>query len=162
MPSDAPHPSAWPSVELELAVRLPDDYKEYIEIYGSGGIDGFLWIFNPFSGNENLNLKRQVVRQRQVLADLRSQGEALPYDAFPLQGGILPFGVTDNGDVLFWKTERRADDWTVVVNESRSPAWERFDLSMCGFLQGVLAGQVRCNIFPRTFPGPSPLFKVAP
>lgn len=38
----------------------------------------------------------------EVLKDLRSYDEVIPYEPYPIPGGILPFDRTDNGDVLFW------------------------------------------------------------
>ena len=102
-PFETPAAGAWASVEGRLGVPLPSDYKRFIETYGSGNIGNFLWIFNPFSNNENLNLERQVVTQAEVLNELRSYGESVPYKPFPEQGGILPFGITDNGDLLSGK-----------------------------------------------------------
>lgn len=158
-PTEIPGPRAWKAVEGRLGMPLPIDYKEFIEIYGSGKIADFLWIFNPFSINENLNLEKQIENQARVLAELQLYGESIPYRLFPERGGVLPFGITDNGDVLFWLTAGAPDDWVVVVNEARAPNWELYNFSMSGFLAAVLQRQVLCGIFPKDFPGFSIGFK---
>jgi hypothetical protein len=159
-PSETPAQGGWVPVEKRIGTLLPDDYKEFIELYGSGCIDKFLWVFNPFSLNENLNLERQLSIQARVLADLKLYGEVIPYKTFPDKGGILPFGVTENGDVLFWRTEGMPNDWSVVVNDARAPAWNSFELSMTQFLAELLQRKLVCSIFPNDFPGPSAVFEV--
>lgn len=104
VPFEASSADAWASVEARLGTSLPDDYKEFIGLYGSGRIANFLWIFNPFSSNKNLNLEQQIELQSSVLGELESYGEKNPYKSFPAPGGVLPFGITDNGDVVFWRT----------------------------------------------------------
>lgn len=151
--------SDWPIVEERLGTALPDDFKEFIEVYGTGAMDKFLWIFNPSSANENMNLIDQAKIQLNVLSELRSYGETVPYDLFPAQGGILPFAITDNGDVLFWQTIGKPNDWTVLVNESRSPDWVSYAMPMGEFLLGILSHRLVCTLFPKSFPGPTPCFE---
>ncbi|BBB68712.1 hypothetical protein UNDYM_4459 [Undibacterium sp. YM2] len=160
-PLESPYDAEWSSIEARLGAELPSDYKEFIHAYGSGQIDDFLWILNPFSSNDNLNLEKQIFLQRQVLEELINFGEVLPFKSFPNLNGLLPFGITDNGDLLFWKTGENSASWTVVINGARSTEWEVFTLSMSRFLEAVLNGTLDCNTFPRNFPGTSPLFKSA-
>lgn len=44
-----------------LGMILPLDYKKFINKYGTGSINDFIWILNPFSENENLNLIKKVM-----------------------------------------------------------------------------------------------------
>jgi hypothetical protein len=151
-PFETPPAGGWSQVEGRLGVSFPQDYRDFIDRYGSGKVADFLWIFNPFSANENLNLERQIQRQAAVLDELKGYGEKNPYEPFPSPGGILPVGITGNGDVIFWKTEQDGGHWSVVVNDSRSPEWELFNFSLSQFLIEVLAKRAVCRIFPRDFP----------
>lgn len=160
-PSEIPTTGAWTVLERRLGTMLPDDYKEFIELYGSGRVGRFLWIFNPFSANENLNLEKQIATQANVLFELQSYGEAIPYKSFPEPGGILPFGITDNGDVLFWRVTGDPNNWHVVVNESRAPDWEGYELSMSRFLAEILQRHLTCNIFPKNFPEQPVIFEAS-
>lgn len=160
--SEARGAGGWAGVEGRMGTALPNDYKEFIDAYGSGQIGGFIWVFNPFSINENLNLEKQAIRQATVLDELRSYGEVVPYESFPSVGGILPFGITDNGDVLFWQTGGNPNDWTVLVNEARSPEWEVFSSSLTRFLAEILSRKVVCRAFPKKFPGPAVRFEESP
>jgi hypothetical protein len=40
-PLEVPTKAAWAAAERALA-PLPEDYKEFVETYGTGSIDGFL------------------------------------------------------------------------------------------------------------------------
>lgn len=47
--------SVWTTFESEGNLRLPNDFKEFISIYGGGAVDNFVWVLDPFSKNPNLN-----------------------------------------------------------------------------------------------------------
>src|SRR5262249_20868698 len=103
-PAEVPSPHDWNAIERTL-VELPADYKSFMDSYGSGTIDEFITIFNPIASNKNLNLLHQCNVQLGVLRELEASGsEHIPYRLFPEREGILPFGATDNGDILYWIT----------------------------------------------------------
>jgi hypothetical protein len=160
-PAEAPVAEDWRAVEVQLGVALPEDYKHFIQKYGTGKISDFLWIFSPFTTRENLNLHSQIEVQRAVLDELRSFGEPIPYDYFPIAGGLLPFGMSANGDVLFWKTCASSEQWPVVVNEARSPSWEVFDIPMAQFIFDILSGKRSSKILPLDSIVESPRFDPA-
>lgn len=149
---EAPGKDEWIALEARFGFAFPEDFKDFIQIYGSGNVANFLWVFNPFSKNKNLNLIEQTKEQMDVLVELQSFGEIVPYRLFPEAGGILPFAVTDNGDVLYWKTCGEPNYWPVVINEARSPEWESFDMPMTKFLLEILCHRLKCSIFPENFP----------
>lgn len=153
------HGSLWPEVEHELEARLPHDYKTFIDSYGTGKINSFILIFNPFSTNQYVNLKDQAHRQLDALRTLIKGGESCPYPLFPEPGGLLPVGITDNGDVIHWLTKGSSDAWSVVVNDSRSPEYEEFDCDLTSFLASILTRDIRSKIFPESFPNTQPRFE---
>jgi hypothetical protein len=157
--SEQPSEMEWAECESEL-VRLPGDFKSFLETYGTGCIDGFIWIFNPASKNPNLNLLIQAKKQLSALEDLfRRKVETKAYPLYPETAGLLPFGVTDNGDLLFWRTMGPPDIWSVIVGHSRSPQYEEFETNMTGFISSVLNGTNLVAAFPEDFPSSSPSFK---
>ncbi|MBN8781338.1 SMI1/KNR4 family protein [Thiobacillus sp.] len=157
-PVDSPVADGWSDAERKLG-KLPDDYKRFIELYGTGSIDGFVWIFNPFTSNKNLNLLDQIQIKISALSDLSETfGEALPFPLFPKPNGLLPFGVTDNGDVLFWQVANNPDDWKVIINAAREPKWKKYDVDMTDLLAGLLSRQIICEVFPGDFPSNRPVF----
>lgn len=62
-------------MEKNLGMILPLDYKKFINKYGTGSINDFIWILNPFSENENLNLikKGHVIREAYAYSKNNSQ-----------------------------------------------------------------------------------------
>jgi hypothetical protein len=157
--TERPSEAEWAECEAELT-KLPPDYKSFLEDYGTGCIDGFIWIFNPSSQNPNLNLLVQVKRQLSALDELiKQKTEDKIYPLYPEKSGLLPFGITDNGDVLFWKTIGTPENWSVVVGNSRSPEYQEFQSSMTGFIGSVLNGATKVATFPEDFPKSSPSFK---
>lgn len=136
----------WLEVESILGASLPEDYKQFIECYGSVYISEFLGVMNPFSENEFVNLLRQQEPHRDAHDALRKGGEKIPYDFFPVPGGLIIVGLTDNGDMIFWKTG--PGKWTIVANEARGPDWFSFDGGIVEFLEGLLSGDVDCTLFP--------------
>jgi hypothetical protein len=142
----------WAKAEAELGTALPPDYRAFIETYGSGRIAELLWVFNPADRRETINLLVQSPAQREVLRELAEMGETIPYPVFPEPGGLLPFGMSDNGDVLHWRAQGAPEQWTVVVQEARGPEFSAHDADLTGFLAGVLGRTIRCPVFHRDFP----------
>jgi hypothetical protein len=150
----------WASVEAGVRTALPSDYKRYVDAYGFGRIDRFLWVFHPTTANRHFRLGDEISGQLDALRQVRDEGERIPYPLFPEDGGILPWGRTDNGDVCYWL--RRGSDpdrWIVAVNESRGPDWDEFEGSMTEFLVAVLARRYTCFVFPDSFPSDDPAFE---
>lgn len=134
----------WRPVEEELGTFLPQDYKDYVRIYGRGYLFQFLGISVPRSLNPNIRLERN--------ARLVSAGfvgiEDLPYPIWPKPGGLLSFGGTDNGDELYWLTEGPPESWRVVVWDGDLDSSEVFDCDMTDFLAGLATGEILPMQFP--------------
>jgi hypothetical protein len=149
----------WQSVEREVGGILPADYKEFILTYGSGCIDGFLWIYDPFSANKNLNLLSQAKAVLHSFEIRRDEfGEKLPFPLFPASDGVFPWGSTDNGDHLFWRFVDGRFQSPLVVVESRGPERQEYDLSMTTFLAEMLTRKISVKVFPPEFPSNTPAF----
>jgi hypothetical protein len=158
-PSDLPNEGGWQSVERRLEIKLPEDYKEFVACYGTGAVDNFLWVLNPFSQNENLNLICQsAVRldsQRQYSVE---SGTETPYALHPDASGLFPWGVTDNGDVLYWLCIGSPSAWMIVVCDSRASQWREYKLATCQFLAAIVTRELIVDVFPEDFPSESPAF----
>lgn len=156
-PKEIPNDQQWDAVESKTTI-LPDDYREFISKYGSGSLDSFIWIFNPGSMNPNLNLSQQIDKQLEVLREVNNSRIEPKIVLFPDRFGVLPFGITDNGDVLLWETIGEANNWTVGVLPSRNSPIIHFPKSMTAFLADICVGNIRCEAFPDDFPSISPVF----
>jgi hypothetical protein len=152
-------PEIWEQVERDLGTALPDDYKRFVSIYGTGRIDQFLWIFTPTASSKYINLVEANRAYSQLLDEARKwDREYDPYDLYPAPGGLLAFGATDNGNVLYWKTRDAPSQWTVVAYQSRGLEHFDFNGSMSEFLAALLSREITCNVFPADFPSVRPTF----
>lgn len=124
-----------------------------------GSIDDFIWIYIHLIENRNLELLQRIPMHERTLRDLKEDHNYwLPFNVKAEPGGLLPFGVTDNGDGLYWLMEGDADEWKTVVIEGRAAKWELFIENMAKFLAGLLTKTIRCTIFPEGFPSDRPRF----
>jgi len=156
VPLNAPTEAEWAEFEAAYC-KFPHDFKVFLSQFGTGCIDEFLWFLSPVSPNENLNLTVQLERQLQALRESCDLGLPL----FPEEGGILPFGITDNGDLLAWRTHGIPDEWGVVVVDSRAPEYVEFRQSFSRLVAGLLSGETKCTLFPADFPSDRPKFRPA-
>ena len=136
VPAEAGRPEDWPRVERELGTALPDDYKAFVNLFGTGAFRGFLRVFNPFAADAGVNL---LARARQA---------GFGGGAAVGTGGLLPWGETTAGDALCWKVEDPPDRWPVVVREARTGALHRFDKPVTTFLFQWLSGVIAADMLP--------------
>ncbi len=155
--SEVPRPPPWADVERQLG-PLPADYKQFVECYGTGTIDNFITICNPFSANRFINLVSYSALARRALEEeVRSTSWSTVAPALDVSR-LLPFGGTDNGDRIVWVTDGPPDAWRVMVLDSRGPFLDHFDGGMSEFLARVLEGTFRSNVLASDFPGDTPEF----
>lgn len=154
----------WESVGASLGVRIPEDYQQLVDTYGTGAFDNFLWVYNPFTSNPNLNLG--PAGQRILNADKHSRAQSehfvCPYPLHPEPNGLYPWAGTDNGDALFWQWLADQMDYRIVIRGPRAPEWEEFQESITSFLLKLFRREIRPRVFPEDFPSEAPLFHVWP
>lgn len=63
--------------------------------------------------------------------------------------GLFPWGVTDNGDELYWNVKEEGIE--LIVYESRYSGKEKYLMDMTQFLCGLLDKSIICSIFPDDF-----------
>jgi hypothetical protein len=148
-PVEAGRPEGWPAVEAALGTGLPADFKAFTELYGSGKVDDFLYLFNPFTQGQDGNL---LAEKNRVLAAYRQTRarfpERLALPPFPEKGGVLPLGRTDNGDELYWVTDGQPNDWSVALVEGRAALQELHPMPVTGFLAALAANQLTSRVLP--------------
>jgi hypothetical protein len=151
----------WDVIEKQLGTKLPEDYKKFIRYYGTGSINEFLFVLNPFSVNRHVNLVERGQVEREAFQTSKANFPKYYFDEiFPNIGGLLPFGITDNGEVLYWRTAGRVEHWTVTVYESRGPGHINYGIDMTSFLRGMLSGTIDCKLLPNSFFKAIPTFRV--
>jgi hypothetical protein len=146
----------WAQVEAEVSMRLPGDYKRFVDRYGAGSVEEFPHIFHPTVG---IVLAGTAAAELDGLHEYRSYDHRepgdVPFPVWPEPGGLYPFARTMDGDCCYWRTaDADPDRWTVVLSESFYDWWEH-PTGMAAFLADVLTGRARYPIFLDEWPKPS-------
>jgi hypothetical protein len=137
----------WAPVEAELGTPLPQDYKDFVRLYGYGYFMEFLGIDVPRCRNPHMRLERNVRRFSEAV---REVGE-VPSSVWPQRDGLLPFGGTDNGDTLLWLRRGAPARWQVVIWDDDLIEVEVFDCDLTDFLAGLATGTIQPTLFPDDF-----------
>lgn len=142
----------WSNIESEVKTILPDDYKQFISVYGTGAIGGFLWVLNPHSSNENLNLDKILYFHDAYFQMKELFPEEYKRPRFPEQGAFLTWAVSDNGDSLFWIVDGNdPNKWKVGIHDHDQGREELFPMGMTEFLVFLLENNLSSNILPDDF-----------
>jgi hypothetical protein len=127
-------PPDGPPAPPEWSQPLPADYRALVERYGPGSIAG-LGILTPGHPNRFVDLERQTGEQRATLKEGAVEPAYEP-DA------LIPWGLDESGNVVWWLTTGEPDQWPVVANEARGDEWQRFDGGAVAFIVALLDGTV--------------------
>jgi hypothetical protein len=146
--------SDWQVIEKILEMRLPVDFKKLINCYGTGCFLGFLYPLSPFAPFEtSLNLLSGATKQR--LTAYRSGLEEFPqympvYPVYPQESGLFPWGITANGDTLFWLRQGKPEKWPTIICNSKftKETCDRFDMTATEFLYRLFSGEIKPEAFP--------------
>jgi hypothetical protein len=150
---DAGNEGEWRNIEDKIGFHLPSDYKLFIQYYGTGALNDFLYVFNPFTLNKNLNL----LSQREDMIDSYrilkyNSPEKYPFSANSDVGGLLPWGITDNGDELYWLiTGKDSNQWKIVSFKASDSYYETHDLTLTEYLAQLLEGRLKTHLYPDDF-----------
>jgi hypothetical protein len=142
----------WGYFEGRQKIFLPDDYKEFISIYGSGVIDNFLWILNPASENSNLNFNKSEYFISSYVAMKKLFPENYQRPTFPEKNSFFPWAVTDNGETFVWIVDGCPNNWAVAIHGVNQEDEEIFHMGSVEFLNSFLRKKIRSKILPSQFP----------
>jgi hypothetical protein len=156
---------SWDMLEKTLGIVFPSDYRAWASIYPSIEIDGFLWVRHPsefygrvgrkgiveeFGGLESVEVFDQE-RHFDSSGEVKDREQYRAF--FPAKDGLLPWGTTDNGDILMWRCEGPPDQWRIVVVDGHGLFWQDFDCGFLEFLVRMLKRDIRSRVLPQDFPG---------
>jgi len=146
--------SDWTMVEQRLALAFPDEFKQLIQVFGTGPWSDFLHLLSPFASGELL-LERRALRALGALHEIRRHHpEEVPYAIYPESLGIFPWAVTDNGDTLCWLME--GYHWPTIVFPPRDPTFEVYRLSPASIVAEFLNGTLPSRCLVEPFKGEAP------
>ncbi|MFF1707305.1 hypothetical protein [Streptomyces sp. NPDC058252] len=144
----------WAALEAVLGTALPSDFRALAEAYPVLVIDDFLSVSVPRPGTEALWASE--AREDEILQDLYEMGDTEDYVPYPQPGGLISWGDSNSGDVLYWKTRPADPDaWPVVVRTDNAD-WIEFPVGAVEFLAGVYGRTIDVPGMPRNFPSDDP------
>lgn len=138
----------WEPIEAQLRTPLPQDYKDFVRLYGSGDFMEFLGIHVPRSRSPYVRLVSEAHAVAELARVLEDHESPYPYPFWPSPDGLLACGKTDFGDYLFWLARGPPADWRIVVWDRGLGDFETFDCDLTDFLAGLATGEIDPQGFP--------------
>lgn len=139
----------WGRITALFGNPLPADYMAFIDNYGSGEIGGWLTVLNPFSENINISLVEQFFVLLSSISTLKNEfPETCPYPLMFEPGGLLPWGISIDGDIFCWVTAGMSGRWRVVII-GRHTEPEEFNMPMSKFIEQSLKGEIAPMAMPQ-------------
>ena len=146
---DLPQDNAFDLFYEKFGIDVPEDYRQFISKFGSGAICGFFWIYNPAARHTYINLLEQPPRDLDAYREaFDSPDETNKFPLYPKQEGFFPFGRTDNGDVLFWKTRGDPEEWTVVIASAREQVHDDTGLTFERYFETLFKMDLESQVLP--------------
>ena len=138
----------WGRITNIFCKSLPGDYMKFIELYGSGVIGNWLTVLNPFSVNQNLSLTAQFFYLLGSISQLKEEfPDTCPFPLLFEPGGLLPWGISIDGDIFCWLTSGvRGKLGVVVIGRHSDP--EHFQMPLSQFLAGCISGTISSAAIP--------------
>jgi hypothetical protein len=132
----------WAQVHADLGLRLPTDYRAYIETYGIGWINRLVWVAHPTTGAAPLNLARNAREQDDP--EVYESLETAPPHPLGIGPDRLFFCAgTETQDALYWYVNGEDPDrWPIVHRDQEGYRWQQYDTPLTGFLTDLFTGQV--------------------
>ena len=152
----------WNFIEDQLGCGLPDDYKCFISLYGSGSIADLMVVFSPFTKNVHVNLVRQLEKRAKGLRKFEEvSGEVRGITYHPAPKGLLPFGSADDGMLFCWVVAGSPAEWKVAI-QGRYFDIEHFDGDLGTFLVALFSRQWTSPLLGVEIPRPPVMFEPEP
>lgn len=130
---------SWERCQQELAIVLPDEWRQIAEHYGSGSFrdknspHSFICIYNPLSPNFRELVIRVCDEQRETEEFHGQHFELHPF--FPDDGGYFPVGEDDCENTFWYRTSPMSQVWPIVVwGGFGSGRVREFQISLIEFL----------------------------
>jgi hypothetical protein len=139
-PIESPTAQDWMSVEEELGIGLPADYKELVTMFGSGHF-GELSLLNPVSSSEYTRLS--LLNLQEFSDRVNQSARSASISLYPNSVGHIWIGVCGNGMELLLRLRRSGIKpydlawWDLDYNSVTA-----IDLSLARFLHDLYLGLI--------------------
>ncbi|MEU6537851.1 SMI1/KNR4 family protein [Streptomyces sp. NPDC047000] len=137
-PADGGDMVDWDAIYDRCGLCFPQDYRDFVSVYGGGTLDDYLGISIPPTGDSFYG---------DLLDDLEpSTGEnsehPYPYPPYPGPEKLIRWASDPDGDDAFWVLRSEdPDQWSVAVKNHQTRSWSSFDGGMAEFLLAVITGR---------------------
>jgi hypothetical protein len=125
----------WEAITARLGSLLPADYRRLVDA-GVAGRIGPVWLATPGGDLDLVDLPRRVYAE--ILVALAERGGMRgPYHPEP--GGLVPFGLHDDGSILFWNPlDADPDRWPVSMIDAGVRGMVNYRKTATAVLLGLL------------------------
>ncbi len=148
-PYAAGAPDAWVAVEEQLGFVLPQDYKNFISVYGTGCIADFLVVMSPFDPAPGSNLLHDSNSTLELFRTARARDRIeCPYPVYPEPDGLFPWGKDDQAQTLFWQQVGLPNAWPIVITSAESGYFWRYEQTLTELLVSWLSWEQFYEPFP--------------
>lgn len=131
----------WSSMEEELQLPLPADYKELFEAFGGGVFSDSVYFLARDEG-----LAFDILTQWRVALSVDQDSEAggvsavEPYSIYAPGGeGLITWASTEWGDEYCWLVNVHRPGAYPILARAEDGEWHRYDMSTSEFLYRILA-----------------------
>jgi hypothetical protein len=152
---------SWEAHFPGLPAGLPEDYRNFISMYGGGTLDGYLIVASPAMelANRSAVPKMEDALLRPI--DLKYLGS---YSDTPASMRLFPFAFSGSSDAVYW--HRDSDDpnsWRVFVRmrhpAPRENAWRFYDFGAVEFMVRWLRSDIENPFGSDEFPTGDPSYE---
>ncbi|MBA3458523.1 MAG: hypothetical protein H0T46_01070 [Deltaproteobacteria bacterium] len=136
-------------LRILLQSELPADYVRFLDRYGGGEIPGLLRVLDPDGVASDAHPIRQLLLQLNAMNHTRLV-VGWKWGTGKGTGDFLPWGIADNGVVLYYRSVGPAARWTVALGAPgvAPQHFRQIPLTMTAFLGALLADDVEAPELP--------------
>ncbi|MFE3206259.1 SMI1/KNR4 family protein [Embleya sp. NPDC055664] len=148
----------WIASEEYLGLRLPSDYKQFMDFYGPGLLDEYLLLDLPEGPSSE-----EVVEFWSLASWVRareSRPDAYPYAFAPDRNGLIEWGSDQHSNSYFFlPSAPDASDWKIVIT-SEAGEWFKTDGTFTEYLVRCFQhSSERPSFVDRSWPRPGARFR---
>jgi hypothetical protein len=157
-PVETGSPKQWQLVQNRLGTPLPEDYKTFIDTYGTGAFNDFLLPYTPFSTLEEVNtfLVLDTHHHTNNLIQTktsRTWSAVKPFDFYPCTNGLLPWGTTSRmAQSFFWQVSGPPNTWPTVLYTLKTGEYEVWKMPFSVFILKLITREIKSVLLPDKFP----------
>jgi hypothetical protein len=158
-PTLTPSDAALDEAEAEIGVSLPPSYREFAKRFGYGILFRLYIIYIPMEGEDSLTERNAVLRNVLEIGVTEKIVDYKPHGSPELLLRLVPFGVSESGDILGWDpAERSGQELAIYLIGPRNAGVTRSASDLYDFVNKCLTHSERGSL-PRRTGSVEPIFE---